>query len=107
MKRKRQQSKPTGGKNRRSRKGRNNRDVAPRTPDQFLAMPERAQDRWTRVTNAISQMRAKGVSLPQASREYDLDPRTVARLGKAALRKRANGRYTAKPMDDLLRVLVI
>lgn len=70
-------------------------------------MSERAQDRWTRVTSAISKMRAEGVSLPQASREFGLDPRTVVRLGKPALKKRANGRYSAKPTDNLLRVLVM
>jgi hypothetical protein len=52
-------------------------------------------------------MRAEGVSLPEASREFGLDPRTVVRLGKPALKKRANGRYSAKPTDNLLRVLVM
>ena len=50
-------------------------------------------------------MRADGVSLRQASREFGLDPRTVVRLGGSALRKRANGRYKAKASDRLLRVL--
>jgi len=52
-------------------------------------------------------MRAEGVSLPEASREFGLDPRTVVRWGKPALTKRANGRYSAKPTDNLLRVLVM
>jgi len=52
-------------------------------------------------------MRAEGVSLSEASREFGLDPRTVVRFGKPALKKRANGRYSAKPTDKLLRVLVM
>jgi hypothetical protein len=52
-------------------------------------------------------MRADGVSLQQASREYRIDPRTVIRLGGSALRKAANGRYAAKPSDRLLRVLQV
>ena len=50
-------------------------------------------------------MRADGASLRQAAREYDIDPRTVARLGRSALCKRTNGEYAAKPFDRLLRVL--
>jgi hypothetical protein len=52
-------------------------------------------------------MRAESVSLSEASREFGLDPRTVVRFGKPALKKRANGRYSAKPTDKLLRVLVM
>lgn len=52
-------------------------------------------------------MRAEGVSLKRASREFGVDPRTVIRLGGSALRKRASGRYAAKASDRLLRVLVI
>jgi hypothetical protein len=70
-------------------------------------MSERAQDQWIRLTNAISLIRAKGISLPKASREHGLDPRTVVRLGKPALKKRTNGRYSAEPTDNLLRVLVM
>jgi hypothetical protein len=81
--------------------------VAPRTVNEFFALPERVQDKWTRITHVISKMRAEGVSLPEAAREFGLDPRTVVRLGKPALKKRANGRYSAKSTDNLLRVLVI
>ncbi len=52
-------------------------------------------------------MRAEGVSLRQASREFGIDPRTVVRLGRPALRKRPNGRYKARANDRLLRVLVL
>jgi hypothetical protein len=52
-------------------------------------------------------MRADGVSLSRASREFGLDPQVVRRLAGPALRKRANGRYTTKASDRLLRVIVI
>jgi hypothetical protein len=47
------------------------------------------------------------MSLAQAAREYELDPRTVVNWGRPALRKRPNGRYAARPSDRLLRVLII
>lgn len=81
--------------------------VAPRTAKQFFAMPQAFQDTWTRVTHVISKMLADRVSLPEASREFGLDPRVVARLGKSALRKRKNGQYSAKPTNKLLRILAI
>lgn len=79
----------------------------PRTAKQFFAMPREFQDKWTRVTHVISKMRADRLSLPDASREFGLDPRIVARLGKSALRKRKNGQYAAKRSDKLLRILAV
>ncbi|HVB33596.1 MAG TPA: hypothetical protein VNJ52_04360 [Patescibacteria group bacterium] len=70
-------------------------------------MPARSQDRWNRITHAVSKMRADGVSLTQASQEFGLGPRTVIRWAKPALRKGRNGRYAARPTDTLLRVLTI
>ncbi len=52
-------------------------------------------------------MRTDRTSLREASREFGLDPRIVTRLGKSALRKRANGQYVAKRSDKLLRILAI
>ena len=52
-------------------------------------------------------MRAERVSLRATSREFGLDPRIVARLGKSALRKRKNGQDAAKPKDKLLRILAV
>jgi hypothetical protein len=49
----------------------------------------------------------EGASLKSASAEYGIDPRTVIKLGKPALRKTSGGRYAAKASDDLLRVLVV
>jgi hypothetical protein len=81
--------------------------VAPRTAEEFFAMSKQFQDRWTRAAHVISKMRADGVSLRRASREFGIAPRMVRRLAGPALRKRPNGRYAAKPIDRLLRVLVI
>jgi hypothetical protein len=89
----------------RSRRRQTNR--GPQTAEQYFAQSNQAQDKWNRVTHVISKMRAEGVSLTEASREFGLDPRAVVRLGKPALKKRSNGRYSAKSTDNLLRVLVL
>jgi hypothetical protein len=52
-------------------------------------------------------MRADGVSLRRASREFGLDSRVVLRLAGPALRKRVNGRYAARASDRLLRILAL
>ena len=52
-------------------------------------------------------MRAEGTSLKRAAKEFGLDPRTVIRWAKPALRKRRDGRYVAKSKDTLLRVLTV
>ncbi len=83
------------------------RYAAPRTTDQFFAKSERAQDSWNRVVHVISKMRADGVSLRHAAREFGVDPRTVTRWGAPALKKRPNGKYAAKASDRLLRVLLV
>src|SRR6266849_3664626 len=79
----------------------------PQTIEQFFALPERTQDIYTRVTHAVSKMKADDVSLPQAAQEYGVSRRQMQRFGGEALRKLKNGRYTAKVRDSLLRVLVI
>jgi len=83
------------------------KSVAPRTAKEFFAMPKAFQDTWIGVTHAVSMMRSDHASLREASREFGLDPRVVARLGKSALRKRKNGQYAAKRTDRLLRILAI
>lgn len=83
------------------------RVVVPRTAKQFYALAPRFQDRWIRVTHAVSKMRSDHVSLREAAREFGQDPRTVARLGKSALRKHKNGQYVAKRRDKLLRILAV
>lgn len=91
------------GKKHSSRRTRNRR-TQPRTAEQYFARSAQFQDKWTRVTHVISKMRADKVSLQQASREYGLDPRTVIRLGRSALRKGTDRRYNARASDRLLRV---
>jgi hypothetical protein len=101
-----QRSHHRGMKNRSRRPGKNKR-IAPRTAKEFFAQPKPFQDRWNRATHVISKMRADGISLRRASREFGLDPRVVRRLAGPGLRKRINGRYAAKANDRLLRVLAI
>ena len=81
--------------------------VPPRTKEAFFALRESIQESWIGTTSAVSKMRADGITLPKASREFGLDPRTVIRLGGSALRKLKNGRWEAKPHDRLLRVVVV
>jgi len=52
-------------------------------------------------------MRAEGVSLSHASREFGVDPRTVIRIAGSALLKTENGRYLAKDRDKISRLLLI
>lgn len=82
------------------------KNFAPQNANQFFRMSEQQQDRWNRITQAITKMRNDGASLQSAAREFRLDPRVIARLARPALRKRPDGRYIARPTDRLLRVLV-
>ena len=107
MKHQNHRKQPTVGKKRRSSRPAKARHPAPRTAEQYSALPERTQDIWNRVAHVVSKMRADGLSLRQASREFELDPRTVLRWGGPALRKRRNGRYAAKASDRLLRLLMV
>jgi len=81
--------------------------TVPQTAEQYFAMSKRSQDEWNTVVQVISKMGSGRVSLQEASRELGVDPRKVVRLGRTALRKRANGRYAAKTTNRLLRVLVL
>jgi hypothetical protein len=79
--------------------------VAPRTLEEFFAMPERDQEIWRNIGQAVTEMRA-GASRRQAAQKFDLDPRIVQQRAPSALRKQRNGRWIAKPHDNLLRVLL-
>src|SRR5712691_8207776 len=107
MKRQKQRRRRTAPKNHRSIRPTRNKSIAPRTAEEFFAMSKQFQDRWTRATHVISKIRADGVSLHRAAREFGLGPRVVLRLAGPALRKRANGRYAAKASDRLLRILAL
>lgn len=107
MGRQRKRNRATGSKKHRVNRSTRVRVVAPRTAKQFFAKPQDFQETWTTVTHVISKMRGDHLSLRQASREFNLDPRVVTHLGKSALRKRKNGQYVAKRSDKLLRILAI
>lgn len=78
----------------------------PGTTAELFARPREFQNLWNRVVQVPSEMRAQGLSLPQASRQLGVNTRTVLRLAGPAFSKR-RGRYRVKPMDHLLRVLVV
>ena len=71
-------------------KGRKNRKKQtirrPQTVEEFFAMSKADQDRWRNVDQVVAEMR-NGASLPQASRKFGLNPRTVVKQGGPALRK--------------------
>ena len=96
----------------RARKHRSPRRVSnksfrpPRTAEELFVRPRKFQDQWNRVVQVPSEMRAHGLSLPQASRQFGVSAKTVLRLAGSAFSKK-RGRYKVKPMDRLLRVLPI
>lgn len=87
------------------RKIRAHRETAPTTARQYYSRSSKFQETWDLVAHTISKMRSERVSLPKASKEMGIDPKVVLRLGRSALKKQRNGRYTAKKSDRLLRVL--
>jgi hypothetical protein len=86
-------------------KGRKPRKRSPSSARQYEAMSAREQETWDSVAHVISRMRA-GASLKKASSEFNISPGTVIELGDSALRKR-DGRFVAKKIDRLLRVITI
>ena len=80
------------------------RFAQPRSMEEFFAMPEQYQQLWGDIGQVTTEVRL-GSSLTRASRKFGIDPRTVQRLAKPALRKLRNGRWAAKKHDRLLRVL--
>ena len=76
----------------------------PRTFTEFQALPPRSQRTVENVAHTLTRMR-EGASLKSAAAEFGIDPRTIVRLAKPALRKTPSGRYKVKASDDLLRVL--
>lgn len=86
---------------------RKGKQTVPRTVEEFFAKSQAFQDRWIRITGAVSKMRSEHISPEQAAREFGLDPRTLKKGASSALRKGKNGRYTAKASDRLLRPMVV
>lgn len=88
------------------RKGAGQRRRLPRNLAEFDKMPKRSRQAFENVTHAVTRMR-EGASLKAAAAQFGVAPRSVATIGKSALRKTANGRYVAKPSDNLLRVFAV
>lgn len=78
----------------------------PRTADELFARPKRFQDLWNRAVQVPAEMRRLGLSLKQASLKFTVSPKTVVQLAGPAFTKK-RGKYQVKPVDRLLRVLVI
>ena len=105
MRKKRRSPKARRGK--RSTRARSKTLRAPRTTKELFARSKEFQDEWNRIVQVPSEMRSKGLSLREASRNLGVSPDTVIRLARAAFKKRRNGRYEARVRDRLLRILVL
>jgi hypothetical protein len=89
------------------RRKRRRRQRAPRSLQEFDALPQRSQDAWNLAAHVISEMRSHNTPLYPAAEKFGIDPRKVKLLGGSALRRRPNGRYAAKASDQLVRVVRI
>ncbi len=96
----RTKSKPNGKTHRRRR-------ALPSRLEGLNALPTPSREAYTRSLHALSKMRSQGLSLYAAAKEVAVDPRTVVRWAKPALRKQKSGRYVAKRSDQMLRVLLL
>jgi hypothetical protein len=81
--------------------------VPPRTAEELFALPDNLQDKYQRMTHAVTKMRTDRLSMSRAALLYEITPKDMRRLGGTALRKQKNGRYAAKKRDKLLRPLMI
>lgn len=89
-----------------TRRAQSTKPRAPRTLEELFKRPRKFQDQWSRVVQVPSEMRAHGLSLSQAARQFGLNSKTVLRLARSAFRK-SGKQYKVKPWDRLLRVLQI
>jgi hypothetical protein len=76
----------------------------PNTARQYFSLSPRNQQTWDSIGHVVSKMR-NGGTLSKAAKEFGIKPNTVITLGRAALRKKKNGRFVAKKFDQLLRVV--
>jgi hypothetical protein len=65
------------------------------------------QDKWDQVCQVPARMKSGKKSLRRVSLELGLEPREVVRLARQAFRKTRNGRYGAKSVDRLLRIVIL
>lgn len=77
------------------------------TVDQFFALPKRDREIDIALANAISLMRTEKLTASAAARASGIPVDVLKVRGRKALRKRANGKYVAKPNDDLVRVVIV
>jgi hypothetical protein len=80
---------------------------APRNGKDLFARSRRFQERWNRIVQVPAEMRSRGLTLRQASRQLGVQPSAVLQLAGSAFNKKANGRYEVRRTDRLLRVLHI
>ena len=92
------------GRSKRQRKAKGLPFKKPNTARQYFSLSPKNQEIWDSVGHVVSKMR-EGVTLPKAAKEFGLAPETIINLGRSALRKQKNGRYAAKKIDQLLRVV--
>jgi hypothetical protein len=93
-------------KRKRSVKPKRTVNRAPRSAEEFSAMPESDRDFWNDVGQIATEVRSGG-SLSKVARKYNRNPRKVLRAAQTAFRKLKNGRYAVKNSDRILRVLVM
>jgi len=99
----RQKTLRTAEKKNSSRSAKSRKGV-PRTANELYAMPKSAQDDWSRTLEGVALMKS-GHSARRAAQIVGLPYRKFLRLARMTLAKRPNGRYRAKRVDRLLRVL--
>src|SRR5690242_14321258 len=58
-----------------------------------------------RAIAAVTEMRARRLSLAQAARATQTTPRTVLRYARSALRRTPSGQYRARAADRLTRYI--
>ena len=98
------------GRTRRQRKSRaaaTRKFVPPHSAEELFTLPAKLQDRYQRMTHAVTKMRFDKLSLSRVAQMYEISPKDIQRLGGRALRKKRNGRYAAKRRDTLLRPLMM
>ncbi len=80
---------------------------APRTLAQYDTLSEKVQEAVTKMQQVVTLLRSGRVSLKSAARQVNISPSAVKRLAGSVIRKAPNGRYVARPGDQLLRVLKV
>jgi hypothetical protein len=92
------------GRSKRQRKEKGLPFKKPNTAKQYFSLSPKNQETWDSIGHIVSRIR-DGVTLSKVAKEFGLNPNTVIRLGRSALKKRRNRQYIAKKFDQLLRVV--